>query len=63
MAKTPKTITAEMILRFPGGKESKLGDVEIEVHARYQFGFERVPDDHTTPPTVTDSLRRIEGTP
>jgi hypothetical protein len=56
----PKTVKAELIVRYPSGKETKLGDVEIETHARYSFSFDRVPQDHSTPPTVTDSYRRIE---
>lgn len=62
MAQSPETITveAELILRYPSGKETKLGDVQIEQFAHYQYSFTRT--DEPLPPTaVTESYARIEG--
>lgn len=59
MAQTPKSIKAELVLRFPSGKETKLGDVEIETHARYEFSFQKRVDVPLAEATVTESYARI----
>lgn len=58
MAKMPETIEAQLILRYPTGKETALGAITIEVHAAYHFEFTKtgqpVPEG-----AITDSLARI----
>lgn len=56
----PKTIKAVLLIRYSNGQEKELGDVEIEVDARYQFGFNKI-DDMSISPTVSDTVTRIEG--
>lgn len=55
----PKVVKAELILRYPSGKETKLGDVQIEQFAHYRFSFDRTPEPLPAD-AVIDSYARIE---
>lgn len=60
MAATPKTIEAELILRYKSGKETVLGPVTIEVDARYRFDFNRT-DQPLPEGAIIEHLPRLEG--